>query len=146
LTFTCPDVSHPGAFFWIRDSIIKYRQRDNLHRYNEKIVVLISEGTLSAAETKSIMFRTAINATLIGRPTPGANGNISRLRLPDEIIVCFSGVGAYYPDRTEIQRKGIIPDIEVYPDMQSILEGKDEILERAYLILMNYDDAKKEYT
>jgi hypothetical protein len=130
LTFTCPDVSHPGAFFWVRDSI-EYRQRDNLHRYNGKIVVLISEGTLSAAETKSVMYRTAINATLIGRPTAGANGNISRLSLPGEIIVCFSGVGAFYPDRTEIQRKGIIPDIEVYPDMQSILEGKDEILERA---------------
>jgi C-terminal processing protease CtpA/Prc len=129
LTFTCPDISRPGAFFWIKDSI-KYPQR-TMHQYNGKIVVLVSEGTMSAAETTSVMYRTAINATLIGRPTAGANGNVSRLSLPGEITVCFSGLGAYYPDSSETQRKGIIPDIEVYPDMQSILDGKDEILERA---------------
>jgi hypothetical protein len=132
LKFTCPDITHPGAFHWInsKETII-YRRKENLSYYNGKIIVLISDATISAAETTAVMYRTAINATLIGRPTAGANGNISRLFLPGEVIICFSGLGAYYPDQTEIQRKGVIPDIEVYPDMQSIMEGKDEILEAA---------------
>jgi C-terminal processing protease CtpA/Prc len=77
------------------------------------------------------MYRTAGNATLIGRPTAGANGDIIKLLLPNNVYVYFSSLGAYYPDWTETQRKGVIPDIEIYPDMQSIIEGEDEILEAA---------------
>jgi hypothetical protein len=66
-----------------------------------------------------------------------AFGNCAQLLLPNKVYAYFSGLGAYYPDRTEIQRKGVIPDIEVYPDMQSILEGRDEILERAAISYIN---------
>jgi C-terminal processing protease CtpA/Prc len=55
-----------------------------MYPYNGKIIVLVSEATLSVAETTSAMFRTAINATLIGRPAAGANGSISRYAVYSE--------------------------------------------------------------
>ncbi|MCL1821805.1 MAG: hypothetical protein FWG22_03170 [Prolixibacteraceae bacterium] len=36
-----------------------------------------------------------------------------------------------------IQRKGVIPDIEVYATMETIMEGKDEILEEAIRYINN---------
>ena len=35
----------------------------------------------------------------------------------------------YYPDGTETQRVGIVPDIEVKPTIKGITEGRDELLE-----------------
>jgi C-terminal processing protease CtpA/Prc len=133
LQLTFHDPAHPGAFYWKKDIWTPYTEEQiaNSRKYNGKIIVLISEVSFSAAETAAVMYRTAGNAILIGRLTAGANGNIAQLLLPNKVYAYFSGLGAYYPDRTEIQRKGVIPNIEVYPDMQSILEGRDEILERA---------------
>jgi C-terminal processing protease CtpA/Prc len=134
LQFTYHDASHPGAFYYNKQPIIaSYTEKEiaNINKYTGKIVVLTSETTFSYGETSAIMYRTAGNATLIGRPTAGANGDVAKLLLPHNIYVYFSSLGAYCPDWMEIQRKGVIPDIEVYPDMQSIIEGKDEILEAA---------------
>ena len=43
----------------------------------------------------------------------------------------FSGLGVFYPDETETQRKGIKIDIEVKPTINGLKENKDEVLERA---------------
>jgi hypothetical protein len=134
LQFTYADLAHPGAFYWSEKNMWPSYTEEQIassRKYKGKVVVLISEITFSAAETAAVMYRTAGNAILIGRPSAGSNGDLAQLLLPNKVFVYFSGLGAYYPDRTGTQRKGVIPDIEVYPDMQSILNGKDEILERA---------------
>jgi C-terminal processing protease CtpA/Prc len=41
----------------------------------------------------------------------------------------------YYPDGTETQRVGIIPDIYVTPTIKGIKEGRDELLEKAIEII-----------
>jgi C-terminal processing protease CtpA/Prc len=43
----------------------------------------------------------------------------------------FSGLGIYYPNGTDTQGVGIVPDIFVYPTRRGIAASKDEILERA---------------
>ncbi|MDR0574429.1 MAG: hypothetical protein LBG96_10450 [Tannerella sp.] len=136
LQFTSADHTHPGAFFWASSDAYgftpnKYPIRLYHPKYKGKFVVLTNECTASAAETATVMYRTAGDATLIGRPTAGANGNVVRIPLPNNKFAMFSGLGTYNPDRSETQRTGIIPDIEVYPTMESIKIGKDEILEAA---------------
>jgi thiol-disulfide isomerase/thioredoxin len=74
--------------------------------------------------------RTGFHATLIGRPTSGALGQVVWIPL-QESNAAFSGVGLFSLDGTGLQRKGIIPDMEVYPAIESIKAGKDEILEVA---------------
>ncbi|WP_057938599.1 hypothetical protein [Algoriphagus resistens] len=43
----------------------------------------------------------------------------------------ISGIGIFYPDGTETQRKGVKIDIEANPTIEGIAAGKDEILEKA---------------
>ena len=132
---TLPDLSHNGAFYK-HDLLMKFpdEQWSERYKYEGKIVVLINADTFSAAELNAMIFR--INgATLIGTPTAGANGNFIRLSLPGEITACYSGVGMYYPNGEQVQRTGIIPDIEVYPTMDDIMAGRDEVLEAAITFL-----------
>ena len=68
---------------------------------------------------------------IIGSSTAGANGNVSTIVLPSGLQSYISGISIYYPDGTQTQRVGIIPDIWVEPTIQGIREGRDELLEMA---------------
>jgi hypothetical protein len=122
------DLEHPGAFFWKEETF-----PDNMGspQIKGKIIFLINESSQSALETKAWVARANYHATLIGRPTSGACGQIIRIFLPENQNASYSGFGLFSLDGTELQRKGIIPDIEVYPTMESIKAGRDEILEAA---------------
>lgn len=129
---TYADLSHSGAFYRyeLRMKCPDELWQRNNNKYKGKMVVLINAATKSAAETWAMSFRIH-SATLIGTPTAGANGNVIRLSLPGGIKVSYSGLGFYYPDGEVMQRKGIIPDIEVYPTMDDIMAGRDEVLDAA---------------
>jgi len=71
------------------------------------------------------------NSIKIGSTTSGADGNVSTIDLPGNITMYFTGLGTYYPDGTQTQRVGIIPDIEVKPTIEGIRNGIDEVLEFA---------------
>ena len=125
------DYSHLGAFYKEKFTI---RYPDELWQerkaYTGKKVLLIDERVMSAEETCAMGYR--INGfTLIGTPTAGADGQITTFPLPGNLTAYFSGLGWYYPDGEQMQRIGIIPDIEVCPTMEDIMAGRDEVLEAA---------------
>jgi C-terminal processing protease CtpA/Prc len=82
-------------------------------------------------------FRAGDNVTVIGSTTAGADGNTSKIHLPGGLLTMISGIGVYYPDGTETQRIGIVPDVEVKPTIKGIKEGRDELLEKAIKIINN---------
>jgi len=103
--------------------------------YQGKLVVLVNENTQSAAEYLSMAFRAGNNTTIIGSQTAGADGSVSYIMLPGGLQTGFSGYGVYYPDGTQTQRIGIVPDIEVKPTIKGIKQGRDEVLEKAIEII-----------
>lgn len=134
-----PDLRYPGAFCW-REITISNPDVSEYPRFQGKIVYLINESSQSALETIAWEGRTNFHATLIGRPTSGALGRVTWIPLPgrNRTIAAFSGFALFSLDKSELQRKGIIPDIEIYPTMESIKAGKDEILEAAIEYLNNH--------
>ena len=68
---------------------------------------------------------------MIGSQTAGTDGNASQVVLPGGLGTIISGLGVYYPDGTETQRMGIVPDIEVKRTIQGVREQRDELLEKA---------------
>ncbi len=60
---------------------------------------------------------------------------MSRIILPGGIPTGISGIGVYYPDGSETQRVGIVPDIEVKPTIEGLKAGRDEVLEKAIEII-----------
>ena len=129
------DFSRLGAFYKqeciinLPDELWKGRKT-----YKGKIVFLINELTMSMAETMAMILRSN-GIILVGTPTAGANGGVHFFRLPGNITVYYPLYGLYYPDGEEVQRKGIVPDIEVYPTMDDVMAGRDEVLEAAITFL-----------
>jgi len=111
--------------------------KKNKAYYRGKILVLVNELTQSQAEFTSMAFQVAPDVIVVGSTTAGADGDVTRFYLPGGIRVKFSGIGIYYPDGTETQRAGIIPDIEIRQTIEGILKGKDEQLEKAIQIIEN---------
>jgi len=124
--FNFPETNYPGKFYTAVNSIGK----KNSDYYKGNVVVLVDENTQSQAETTVMMLKQHPRVKVIGSNTSGANGDITMFKIAG-LDTCFSGLGAYYPDGRETQRIGIVPEIIVKPTVKGILEGRDEVLERA---------------
>jgi C-terminal processing protease CtpA/Prc len=105
--------------------------KKNPYYYKGKIVTLINENTQSRAEYVAMAFKTNPNSIFIGSTTAGADGDVSIFVLPGDVRIMITGTGIYYPDGSETQRIGILPDFVVKPTINGIKENRDELLESA---------------
>jgi C-terminal processing protease CtpA/Prc len=130
--FTVPNLTQPGSITY-GDTLSNGSV--NTNSYKGKIVIIVNSQTQSQAEYTTMALSTIPNAKVIGSTTAGADGNVSQIILPGGISTMFSGIGIYYPDGTETQRIGVKIDIPAKPTIKGILEGRDELLEKAIQIL-----------
>lgn len=130
--FTVGNINNPGEFTFINDYVIT---SESTGAYRGKLVVIVNEVTQSQAEFTAMAFKAGDNTTIIGSTTAGADGNVSEIILPGGLKTRISGIGVYYPDGTQTQRIGIVPDIWVEPTIDGIKQGKDELLEKAIEII-----------
>lgn len=107
--------------------------------YQGKVVMLIDEWAVSQAEHTCLFFSAATDVTFIGSATTGANGDVTNLVLPGNLIVQFTGQEVRWPDGRQLQRVGVKPHVEVRPTIAGIRAGQDEVLEAA----IAYLDARK---
>jgi C-terminal processing protease CtpA/Prc len=110
--------------------------KENPDYYKGKVIILVDERTQSSAEFHAMAFRVAPNAIVLGSTTSGADGDVSFFWLPGGIYTLYTGIGVYYPDGTETQRIGIVPDIEIKPTIEGIRAGRDEVLEKAIELII----------
>lgn len=136
--FTNGNVDFPGEFTFGKTLSIPSKGKT----YEGKVIVLVNEISQSQAEYTTMAFRAGDNVTVIGSTTAGADGNVSAIYLPGGLRTMISGIGVYYPDGTETQRVGIVPDIEVKPTIEGIKNNRDELMEKA-IDLINTDIQKE---
>ncbi|EDP70933.1 peptidase S41 [Flavobacteriales bacterium ALC-1] len=134
--FTNGNVNYPGEFTFGKS--LKVGVNRNWNYNGEKVIVLVNEISQSQAEYTTMAFKASKKTMVIGSTTAGADGNVSTIFLPGGLRTMISGIGVYYPDGTETQRVGIIPDIEVKPTIEGIKNGRDELMEKA-ILLINQD-------
>ena len=100
--------------------------------YKGKVAIIVNEMTQSQAEYTAMAFSgIGTKAIVIGSTTAGADGDVSSITLPGNISTYISGIGIYYPDLTETQRKGVKIDIAAKPTVKGIKNGIDEQLKAA---------------
>ena len=130
--FASGDSRNPGLFTF---SPPLSNGEPNRSYYKGHIVEIVNEITQSQAEYTTMAFQSAPDITVIGSTTAGADGNVSAITLPGGVFTYISGLGVYYPNGEETQRKGIRIDLQVMPTIQGIKNGKDELLEKAIDII-----------
>jgi hypothetical protein len=132
--FSVGSMVNPGEFTFTQPLLVGENRIDY---YKNKILIIVNEITQSSAEYHTMAFRVAPEAIVIGGTTAGADGNVSTIMLPGNIRTMISGIGVYYPDGTETQRVGIIPDIEMHPTIKGIRNGEDELMNKAIELISN---------
>lgn len=128
-----PDISYPGKFYWSETN--KIEPFKNKY-YSGEVVLLVNEQTQSKAEYAAMLFQSGDKVTTIGSTTSGADGDVSKIEFI-KFKTYISGLGVFYPDGNQTQRKGVKIDIEVAPTKQDYLEGKDVVLDKALNHLKN---------
>jgi C-terminal processing protease CtpA/Prc len=131
---TYPDLNYPGKFIW-RKGLQCGKNREL--KYKGKVVLLVNEKSQSHAEFTTMCLQTGDNVTTIGSQTSGADGNVSMFEMVGGYKTMISGIGIFYPDNTETQRKGVKIDVKVKQTIQGIIDGKDEVLEKAIEYINN---------
>lgn len=99
--------------------------------YKGLTVMLIDERTQSQAEHTGLFLRAANGTKFIGSPTAGANGEITTFTIPGGIGIGFTGQSVKFSDGKQLQRIGLILDLEIKPSIRGIRENRDEVLEKA---------------
>jgi C-terminal processing protease CtpA/Prc len=133
--FTNGSIQNPGLFTFSKSLNAGMK---NKKYYKGKVIILVNEISQSSAEFHTMAYRVNPNTTVIGSTTAGADGNVSEISLPGGINTMISGIGVYYPDGKETQRIGIVPDIELHATIQGIINGKDELMEKAIEIIYKH--------
>lgn len=123
-----PDLSYPGKYHFLETKKCCYQRNDI---YKGKVIILVNEYVQSNGEYTVMVFQTGDNVITIGSQTAGADGSVSYIPLIGNYKTLMTGVGLFYPDGTETQRKGIKIDIEIKPTINGIRNNRDEILEKA---------------
>src|SRR5690606_16878007 len=106
-------------------------EADAARRYRGRTMMLMDERSQSQAEHTGLWLRAANGTLFVGGPTSGANGEITSVSLPGGYTIGFTGQGVTWPDGSQLQRRGLQPDIAVAPTVAGIRAGRDEVLEAA---------------
>lgn len=112
-------------------------------RYKGKTVMLIDEHTLSQAEHTGLFLEAANQTKFIGSHTAGVNGDVTNFCVPGGIYIWFTGQSVRHIDGGQLQRIGLVPDIEVKPTIKGIQDGRDEVIEAAIEYLQREVEAAK---
>lgn len=95
------------------------------------LVVLVDEGTASAAEIVAGALQDRGRAILIGRRTFGKGSVQLVYDLSDGSSVHITSARWFTPDRHQIDQVGLLPDIVVETTPEAVADGRDQVLEQA---------------
>ncbi|MDQ1142778.1 S41 family peptidase [Pedobacter agri] len=125
--FQWMDLTNPGV---MEKPVVQSVVGQN--KFKGRVIVLVDEQSLSQSEFWAMQYRKCTSTSIVvGRPTAGADGDISEVALPGNLTAYFSGIRINYPDGSETQRIGIQPNIKVQFNIKDELDGRDTILEEA---------------
>lgn len=129
------DLSWPGRYIWRKEDTPCGKVNPDYFKGN--VILLVNEKSISHSEFTAMTLMVAPKTTIIGSQTAGTDGRNYRFQIIKGLWTSFTTYGVFYPNKKEVQRIGIVPDIEVKPSILGIQQGKDEILDRAILFAKN---------
>jgi len=100
---------------------------------NKNIVILLDSKNLSATENFLMVFKDLGLATFVGEPSGGSCSQPLLIKLPGGGIGFISTQKTYVGKSTEFIY--LIPDIEVYYNIEDLLNNSDPILESGIIVL-----------
>jgi C-terminal processing protease CtpA/Prc len=132
-----PLVLHPdraGMTFRPRDPST-YTIAPATPRLTSNVVFLTNERAISYSETTLSLVEGFALGEIAGSPTAGTNGTNNPFMVPGGYRVTWTGGRFLKPDGSLLHGVGIVPGIPVAPTIRGVVAGRDEVLERAIVLL-----------
>lgn len=120
-------------FKYYKETCAGHRLRKSISDNSLKTnnVLLVDERSVSNAEMFAQVVKHYKLATIIGRPTAGANGNRNDISLLNGLQFSFTGLKVTNPDGSRFHAIGVIPDIFVGETVDDLKNSKDVYIEKA---------------
>lgn len=120
-------------FKYYKETCAGHRLRKSISDNSLKTnnVLLVDERSVSNAEMFAQVVKHYKLATIIGRPTAGANGNRNDISLLNGLQISFTGLKVTNPDGSRFHAIGVIPDIFVSETADDLKNSKDVYIDKA---------------
>lgn len=122
---------------WYTSSSEYLQPVDKKKAYDKPVIILVNSGTFSSSEDFCVKFRGMKRGKLIGTTTGGSTGNGVHITLIDGVVeanICSKK--DISPDGVAFVGVGVIPDVEIKETIESFMEKKDIVLEKATIELL----------
>lgn len=96
----------------------------NSKYYNKKIILLVNHRTQSRGEYIGMAIQASPTCITVGEATAGSVMNIAIYKMSDGTEAKFTTMGAFYPDGTGVQRKGLKIDHYVNETTSNFIEDQ----------------------
>lgn len=128
------------ARFSVRDkSLVLLNQGLGPQPFHNRMVILVNEGTNSAAEMVVGFAADHRLATIVGEKTAGNVLGAANFKLGSGFILRLPIFGWYTPQGVYLEGKGVTPDIKVEVDPYLLSAGVDQQMDKALEILRATD-------
>jgi C-terminal processing protease CtpA/Prc len=129
-----------GGYKWTKHKNLKIQQPQK-HPFMGSVVVLVNGFSFSVTAEFAAVAKASGRVRLVGQETGGVysgnnSGTFVIVTLPNSHLSLGIPMVGYYMAVPEIQPldRGVLPDIEIVPDIVQILKGEDLELEKALQI------------
>lgn len=103
--------------------------------YAKPVLVLVDKSMISRPEDIAMALKSFDNVKFVGEQTQGTDGELTKIYLPGNGTISFTGQLVKFGDGSDFQSIGIIPDVVVKRTVNGIKNGEDEIFNKAVDIL-----------
>jgi tricorn protease len=104
-------------------------------KWTKPTVLLINNRSYSDAEIFPHAFRTLGLGKLVGQPTGGLVIGTTSVQLIDGSLFRIPRIGVYTVQGTNMERKGVQPDVQVIPHPDQLARGSDAQIDKAVEVL-----------
>jgi C-terminal processing protease CtpA/Prc len=130
---------------WMQIPLIVYPDQENIVDYQRmgwgivakephiqgKVVFITDGRAISYAESFMSFIEHYKLAEIVGQPTAGTNGNVNPFMLPGGFRIIWTGMKVLKHDGSQHHLIGIQPTVPANRTIRGVIEGRDELLEKA---------------
>jgi C-terminal processing protease CtpA/Prc len=130
---------------WMQIPLIVYPDQENIVDYQRmgwrlaakephitgKAVFITDGRAISYAESFMSFIEHYQLAEIVGQPTAGTNGNVNPFNLPGGFRITWTGMKVLKHDGSQHHLLGIQPTVPAERTIHGVIEGRDELLEKA---------------
>lgn len=130
----------PQIIYPDREKLVGYQKMGwNLMKKNPhfkgKVVFLTDSRAISYAESLLSFVEHSKLGEIVGQPTAGTNGNVNSFILPGDFQITWTGMRVLKHDGSQHHLIGIQPTVPAQRTIRGIIEGRDELFEKALEII-----------